>query len=266
MRACSSAAAMPSGAGVAEELVEQPHGLVVVAARARRPGPPVQALRAPRASPATRGPARPPATSAGAPRCRRARLRTPTPPPPRRPAPAPVRPPRTSGGRAARPARTPGQRQREPAVQVDALARQQVGRHHLGHQPVPQPVAVAALVDHDDAVRHGLPSASKQGGGGQPEHLGQQLVARRARGGRDRPHHLLPVGREHRDRLSTTSRKVVGRPRASPPSTARTVSSAMNALPADRCQTSPSRSDRPGAHSATSSATTARGSGAAPAP
>ena len=63
-------------------------------------------------------------------------------------------------------------------------------------------------------------------------------------------------------RLSTTSRRVGGRPWASPPSTARTVSSAMNALPAERCQTSSSRSDRPGAHSATSSASTSRGSGA----
>ena len=57
-------------------------------------------------------------------------------------------------------------------------------------------------------------------------------------------------------RLSTTSRRVGGRPWASPPSTARTVSSAMNALPAERCQTSASRSDRPGAQSATSSAST----------
>ena len=70
-----------------------------------------------------------------------------------------------------------------------------------------------------------------------------------------------PAGESIAMRLSTTSRRVVGRPRASPPSTARTVSSAMNALPADRCQTSSSRSERPGAHSATSSATTSRGSG-----
>ena len=108
------------------------------------------------------------------------------------------------------------QRLREPPVQVDALAGQQVGRHHLGHQAVPQPVAVAALVDHDDAVGDGLPQRVQQRGGGQPEHLGEQLVARRARGGRDRPHHLLRVGREHRDAaqhdLAQRGRQAVGVP------------------------------------------------------
>ena len=184
----------PLGTGAAEELVEQPHGLVVVARELGRPGRPVQVLGAPRAC-RQLGRPQPVAVrlgvgvhALGRPRRRHrgfegllgvARL-------------VPV-----VGELRGLPGT--GQRQREPPVQVEAFARQQVGRHHLGHQPVPQPVALAALVDHDDAVRHRFPQRLQERGRGQPEHVGEQLVPRRARGGRDGPHHLLPVGREHRD-------------------------------------------------------------------
>ena len=63
-------------------------------------------------------------------------------------------------------------------------------------------------------------------------------------------------------RLSTTSRRVGGRPWASPPSTARTVSSAMNALPADAARPAPPGPTGPAPIPPRARRSTSRGSGA----
>ena len=92
-----------------------------------------------------------------------------------------------------------GEGERVAPVQLDPLAWQQVRGHDLGHQPVPQCVAVAVVVDPDDSVPDRLPHALEQGGRGLVDHVCQQRMGQRANAGRDRAHHLLGRAREQRD-------------------------------------------------------------------
>jgi hypothetical protein len=86
-------------------------------------------------------------------------------------------------------------------VQVHALTRQQLPDQHVGHQAVPQPVAVGSVVNHDDtgvdrlpesieevrptAVQHGIeepmrqrPVAERDGAHGAQGRFGQAVDAR----------------------------------------------------------------------------------------
>ena len=85
------------------------------------------------------------------------------------------------------------------AVQLDPFPRQQVRRHDLGQETVPQQVALAAVVHPHGTVHHRLAHRREQGRRFEVEDVGEQPVPQRSDTGRQRPDDLLRGGREQRD-------------------------------------------------------------------